>query len=290
MVELKSVSKAFKKKIVLNNIQYTLEEGIYGLLGPNGAGKTTLIRTIANLYDVQHGEILIDGVNIKKQNKLGSIGYLPQKFGVFTDLTVQEMMEYFANIKKIGWKERRKQIDECLKIVNLESEKKKKACHLSGGMIRRLGVAQALLGNPKLLLLDEPTAGLDPEERIRFKGIISRIRKGKTILISTHIVEDIEACCNHIIVMRDGTILKGGTGDEIRNFARNRICEMEKSSLNSLQVPYYVEREYEKNDHIFCRVIVSADTNIAKTEPTIEDGYMCLLKGDELCGREDKAD
>lgn len=290
MVELKNVSKAFKKKIVLNNIQYTLEEGIYGLLGPNGAGKTTLIRAIANLYDVQHGEILIDGVNIKKQNKLGNIGYLPQKFGVFSDLTVQEMMEYFANVKKINWKERKKQIEECLNVVNLENEKKKKAHHLSGGMIRRLGIAQALLGNPKLMLLDEPTAGLDPKERIRFKGIISKIRKGKTILISTHIVEDIEACCNHIIVMKDGVILKGGTNEEIRNFARNRICEMEKNSLGGLQVPYYVEREYEKNDQVFCRVIVSRDTNFAKMEPTIEDGYMCLLKGDELCGWESETD
>lgn len=290
MVELKNVSKAFKKKIVLNNIHYTLEEGIYGLLGPNGAGKTTLIRTIANLYDVQHGEILIDGINIKKQNKLGNIGYLPQKFGVFTDLTVQEMMDYFANVKKINWKERKKQIEECLKVANLESEKKKKAGHLSGGMIRRLGIAQALLGNPKLMLLDEPTAGLDPEERIRFKGIISKIRKGKTILISTHIVEDIEACCNHILVMKDGVILKGGTNEEIRNFAKNRICEVEKDSLEELHVSYYVEREYEKNDQIFSRVIVSGDTNIAKTEPTIEDGYMCLLKGDELCGRESETD
>lgn len=157
-------------------------------------------------------------------------------------------------------------------------------------MIRRLGIAQALLGNPKLMLLDEPTAGLDPEERIRFKGIISKIRKGKTILISTHIVEDIEACCNHIIVTKDGVILNGGTNEKIRNFARNRICEMEKDSLGGLHVPYYVEREYEKNDQIFCRVIVSGNADIAKTEPTIEDGYMCLLKGDELCGWESETD
>lgn len=290
MVELKNISKAFKKKEVLKNIQYTLDEGVYGLLGPNGAGKTTLIRTIANLYDVQSGEILIDGINIKKQNKIGNIGYLPQKFGVFTELTVQEMMEYFANVKKIHKREQKKQIEECLKVVNLENEKKKKACHLSGGMMRRLGLAQALIGNPKLLLLDEPTAGLDPEERMRFKGIISSIRKEKTILISTHIVEDIEACCNHIIVMKDGAVLNGGTTNEIRNFAWNRICEIDKDSLGSLQTHYYVEREYEKNNRIFCRVIVSEDTNITKVEPTIEDGYMCLLKGDELCGSESEAD
>ena len=281
MIELKNVNKSFHKKLVLNNLNYTIGQGVYGLLGPNGAGKTTLMRTIVNLQEVLTGEILVNGENVRKNKKvLRNIGYLPQKFGVFTELTVWEMMNYFANLKKIPRGERKEQIEACLEIVNLSDTKNRRACKLSGGMIRRLGIAQALLGNPDILLLDEPTSGLDPEERMRFKNIISKIGKEKTILISTHIVEDVEACCNHIIVMKEGMILAGGTSDAIRKYAEHRICEADRASIECLQTAYYIEKEFERDNRILCRAIVKEEASIKKEEPTIEDGYMCLLKGE----------
>lgn len=200
MIEVKHVSKRFGKKQVLNNISCTIEKGIYGLLGPNGAGKTTLMRCMTNLYSLSGGEVLIDGVSSKKKKKT-NIGYLPQSFGLFKELNVYDSMNYFCNLKGIPKKERKEEILRCIHAVNMEENLKKAGGKLSGGMMRRVGVAQALLNHPELILFDEPTAGLDPEERIRFKNTISSLGGEETVIISTHIVEDIEACCDKVIVM-----------------------------------------------------------------------------------------
>lgn len=159
-LEICNIEKKFKKNEVLKKMSCTLESGVYAILAPNGAGKTTLMRCIADIY-TYNGEILFNGKNIKKQKI--KIGYLPQQFGLFPELTVYQMMEYFCNLKKISKKDRKAAIDSCLKQVNLYDKKDEKNRKLSGGMVRRVGIAQAILGKPDVILLDEPTAGLDPE-------------------------------------------------------------------------------------------------------------------------------
>ena len=187
MLEMKAVQKSFKKKMVLKGIDCEIGEGVYGLLGPNGAGKTTLMRCIVGLYSLQGGQILFDGKDVAKNGDLlARIGYLPQKFGLFKELKVYNMMEYFATLKNIPKEEQRPAIEKSLEIVNLSERMGDRVGALSGGMIRRLGIAQAVLGEPEVILFDEPTAGLDPEERMRFKNIIASIKKGRTILIDVY--------------------------------------------------------------------------------------------------------
>ncbi len=178
MIEIVTLTKKFKRKTALDEISITFEEGMYGLLGPNGAGKTTLMRSMLGLYRIQQGDILYDGHSIKKEDDfMQHVGYLPQKFGLFKELTVYEMMEYLATLKKIPKSDQRQQIETCVEQVNLSETINDKVGSLSGGMIRRLGIAQALMGSPKTIIVDEPTAGLDPEERVRFKNLLATIKK-----------------------------------------------------------------------------------------------------------------
>lgn len=234
MIEMKEVSMTLGKKRILKNISCTLENGIYGILGPNGAGKTTLLRCIAELYDNYEGEIRING-KAQKDGKV-KLGYLPQKFSVFSDLRVVDIMNYFAALKEIPKADRRIRICNCLSMVHMEQYEDYKGGQLSGGMLRRIGIAQAMLDDPEILLLDEPTVGLDPEERIHFKEIIAGLKKDMVVLMSTHIVEDVEACCKAILIMKEGRICFAGNGEELRKQA------------------------------------------YGKAEPTIEDGYLCIIK------------
>lgn len=243
-------------------------------MGPNGAGKTTLMRCITGLYSFQ-GSIKVNGQDINKIKKK-AIGYLPQKFGLFPELTVNEMMTYFCNLKKLPrsiWKET---IDSSLRMVNLSEQKKSKISTLSGGMIRRLGIAQAFLGDPFVVLLDEPTAGLDPEERMRFKNIVTNISNDKIVLVSTHIVEDVEACCNKIMILNKGEKAFMGTNEQLIQYADGRIVEMTDIEENQKDI-LFVEKSYIRDGAKMYRVIMKepADRYI---QSTVEDGYLCLLK------------
>lgn len=273
-LEIRGLQKAIRNKMILKDLNCKLENGVYGLLGPNGAGKTTLMRCITGLYHYE-GKMTYNGKGLFSR-KLPQIGYLPQKFGLFPELTVWEMMEYMANMKKISRKEREGIIEECLQKVNLTEEKKKLVRKLSGGMMRRLGIAQTLLGNPSIILFDEPTAGLDPEERMRFKEIIANLEKEKIVIVSTHIVEDVEACCDSIIVLDQGRILKVGSIDEIQNYAVGRVKEVDEVGLQNDNI-IFIEKSYTRNGEKRYRVLlqeIEEDTE----ESTVEDGYLCLLK------------
>ena len=270
-LEICNVEKKFKKNEVLKKLNCTLESGVYAILAPNGVGKTTLMRCIADIYSY-HGEIKFNGKNIKKQKV--KIGYLPQQFGLFPELTVYQMMEYFCNLKKISKKERKAAIEICLKKVNLYDKKDEKNRKLSGGMIRRVGIAQAILGEPDIILFDEPTAGLDPEERMRFKNIINNITGNSIVLISTHIVEDVEACCESVLIASDGRIKKQGTVEQIQECAKNRIIEIPEEKIEDDNI-LFVEKSYIKEGKKMYRVITK---NI--DENGVEDGYLCLLKED----------
>lgn len=208
MLEIRNVTKNFRRKRALNQINCKIDSGIYGLIGSNGAGKTTLLRCLTGLYRVNQGEILWNGEKIQQSRSYkDSIGYLPQKLEVLKDLKVKEYMEYFGDAKEMDPDQMKKEILEILERLNLKDHMEQKVGSLSGGMTRRLGIAQALLNDPKLLIFDEPTAGLDPEERMRFKNLIAELAGDRMIIISTHIVEDIDALCDQVIVMKKGRLL-----------------------------------------------------------------------------------
>lgn len=280
MIELMHVTKKFGKKMVLSDISAEIDHGIYGLLGPNGAGKTTLMRCMTNLYAMSGGQIKIDDVLSTKQ-KGTNVGYLPQSFGLFKELNVYDSMKYFCNLKKIPRKERAEEIERCLQAVNMQEHKKKAGGKLSGGMMRRIGVAQALLNHPALILFDEPTAGLDPEERMRFKRTISSLGQEETVIISTHIVEDIEACCDKVMIMNEGKLLCIKTCEELRDVARGKVIACPKDEETKFSGKYFIEKQYEKDGKIYYRVLLQNPMDaegMEMLEPTIEDGYMAIIK------------
>lgn len=227
MITIENLTKTFGKKKALDNLSVTLEPGVIGLLGPNGSGKTTLLRTLTELYKTKSGKILLDGADVTNTDALPAVtGYLPQKFGMFRELTVYDMMDYFAVLKKIPKAEKRAEIERVVEFVNLTDRIKDRVGSLSGGMVRRLGIAQAVLGSPKVMLFDEPTAGLDPEERMRFKNLVRQLPRDSIVLISTHIVEDVEAVCDHVMVMRQGTVLANKTGEELAAMAEGKTYKV----------------------------------------------------------------
>lgn len=275
MIEIKDVSLEFGKKRILKKISLELENGVYGILGPNGAGKTTLLRCIAGLYEHYTGEILIHEKNVKPGK--ARLGYLPQKFSIYQDLRIKDNMQYFAALKGIPKSEREEKIQDCLKAVHMEEYENYKGNQLSGGMLRRIGIAQAMLDNPEILLLDEPTVGLDPEERIHFKEIISGLRDDMVVLMSTHIVEDIEACCRKILVMNSGTICFVGSGDALRELALGKVFEVTRENY-AKEEGLYVEKEYEKETGVVKRILTGNECSYEAVRPTIEDGYLCVIK------------
>lgn len=275
MIEVINVTKNIGKHTILNNLSFTLEHGVYGLLGPNGAGKTTLMRCLTDLYPINHGEILINGKKAKKRET--SIGYLPQFFGLYKELSVWDSMKYFCALKKIKKAAQDNMITECLEKVNMIDRKKVKGKKLSGGMIRRVGIAQALLNSPPLILFDEPTAGLDPEERIKFKNIISGLGTNETVIISTHIVDDIEAACDHVIVMNNGNVIGIYTCEELRQKATDKVFSCSEKDLTTSDC--YIEKCYEENGTKKYRVLSNNPSeHWEKLSPTLEDGYMCIIK------------
>ena len=278
MIKLDGVKKSFGKKTVLKGIDGELGEGVYGLLGPNGSGKTTLMRCMVGLYRLQGGVIAYDGLDLDKHSEvLNRVGYLPQKFGLFKELKAYNMLEYFATLKNIPKDRQREAIERSAEVVNLSDRLHDRVGSFSGGMIRRMGIAQAILGDPQVILLDEPTAGLDPEERMRFKNIISSIRREKTILISTHIVEDVEALCDHILVMKEGLIAYSGRDSGLREWARDKVFWVCENA--NLPAASYVEKRSEEGDGVRLRVLSSAPVEGGEpAEPTVEDGYMTIIK------------
>ena len=209
-LSFENISKLYGDTAALQQIDLTLRSGVYGLLGPNGAGKTTLMRIMTDLLAPSTGRVLLDGQDIAVMGAAfrKKLGYLPQDFGVYPNFTAEQFLLYIARLKGLSKFEAKRQTDDLLRMVGLEDKKQKKLKGFSGGQRQRVGIAQALLGDPEILVLDEPTAGLDPEERIRFRGIISDLSQQKLVLLSTHIVSDLEAVANEIILLRKGVVLE----------------------------------------------------------------------------------
>ena len=211
------VSKRFKDKSAVDDVSLTLTPGVWGLLGANGAGKTTLMRMCCGIMQPTAGEIRADGIPI---DRLGaayrdSLGYLPQEFGFYPSFTVRDYLDYMAALKGIGKRDARRRTNDLLEQLGLADVRKKRIAKLSGGMKRRVGIAQALLNEPEILILDEPTSGLDPSERVRFRNLLSEFAQGRIVLISTHIVADVEYIAMQNAIMKDGRLVGCGTTTDL---------------------------------------------------------------------------
>ena len=207
------LSKQYKNKIAVDRISFNLTDGVTGLLGANGAGKTTLMRMMSGILNPTSGSVTADGIPVQTEEYRALLGYLPQDFGYYPEFTAREFVQYIAALKGIEKKTAKKKTEELLETVGLSDVANKKIKTFSGGMKQRVGIAQALVNNPKILILDEPTAGLDPKERVRFRNLIAEIGKTSIVLFSTHIVSDIEHIAGNLLMIRDGQLIYEGKWD-----------------------------------------------------------------------------
>ena len=259
MLEIKNLSKKYGDLTVLNHIDLTLENGVYGLLAPNGAGKTTLMKILATLSFPDDGEVLWNGEDIFKLDfrYRNILGFLPQDFGYYRDYSPQKYLEYLAILKGMKKERIKEQVAEWLSIVGLEEVTKKKMRKLSGGMIQRVGIAQALLNDPKILILDEPTAGLDPKERVRFRNVLSELSKDKIILLSTHIVSDVESVANKIILLKDGRIFCNDTIAEVIKILQGKVYEaaVNENQYDKLKEAYQILTVRQTGEGTYTRFV-----------------------------------
>ncbi|MDF2803502.1 MAG: transporter drug exporter (drugE1) family ATP-binding protein, partial [Anaerocolumna sp.] len=275
-------------KQALKDINMTISEGMFGLLGRNGAGKTTLMKVLATLHKATSGKVTICGVDVSKSHVIRSMtGYLPQDFSMYGNMGVYEAMDYLGTLSGLTKEERKIRIPELLKKVNLQNNYKTKVKAMSGGMRRRLGIAQALLNNPKVLIVDEPTAGLDPEERVRFRNLLSEIAENRIVILSTHIVGDIEATCENIAILDEGSLKYVGTVDNLLSIAAGKIYigEVSKIDLDKIKKEYIVTGLLTKGSKVDIRFVSDTDKvpfeGAINVEPNVEDAYLYLMNGKE---------
>ena len=286
---LEHLSKQFKNKIAVYNVNTALKEGVYGFLGANGAGKTTLMQMVCGILSPTAGEVKVDGVNNIKMGEdfRDLLGYLPQEFGYTPGFTAKDFMLYIASIKGLmpGYAKRRS--EELLELVNLKSDMNRKIRTFSGGMKRRLGIAQALLNDPKILIMDEPTAGLDPKERAYFRNVISEMSRDKIIIISTHIVSDIEFISDQVLVMKKGRFILQGTTEELIAEIEGMvwICRIPVSEWGYFENTYNVVSSHNIGNTVEARVICPSrpSDNAEVCHPSLEDLYLyCFVDEDEI--------
>ena len=243
-LKLTQVTKKFQDTTAVDHVSYTLSNGVYGLLGVNGAGKTTLMRILCTLLKPTEGVVTWNGQNIYSMDEeyRRLLGYLPQDFGYYPDFTVWDYLMYISSIKGIRPMTARQRVDRLIKQVGLDNSRNKKMKKLSGGMKRRAGIAQAMLNDPKILILDEPTSGLDPNERIRFRNLISELAEERIVLLSTHIVSDVEYIANDILLMKEGQIVLSGTSEELIASMPERVwsCTLTREKVNDYMKKYKV--------------------------------------------------
>lgn len=290
-LELRNLTKNFGDFTAVNEINLTMTNGVYGLLGVNGAGKTTLMRMLCTLLHPTSGSITYNGNDIFQMDgeyrKL--LGYLPQDFGFYPEFSVRDYLLYIATIKGIRPVVAKKRVKELIAKVGLSKVANKKMKKLSGGMKRRAGIAQAMLNNPKILILDEPTAGLDPNERIRFRNLISELSEDRLVLLSTHIVSDIEYVANEIWLMKDGRLVREGTLTEIIDSMPDKvwICQVEHEMVSEMMKKYKVSNMKSEPNGVQLRLIAEEKPflDAVRVEATLEDVFLYFFG--EKAGEED---
>jgi len=292
-IQIRNLSKYYGKKQALYNINLNIKPGMFGLLGRNGAGKTTLMKTVATLLKKQEGSITVCGIPVEKAAEVRKIiGYLPQDFNMYGSMTVYQALDYLGILSGMSRLERKERITTLLMQVNLAEHSGKRVRALSGGMKQRLGIAQALLHDPKVLIVDEPTAGLDPEERVRFRNLLCEVAENKTVILSTHIVGDVEATCTDIAVLDKGRLLFDGTVSELCSLAEGCVytAEVTQNELALMRSAYIVTSVITQGSKSIVRFL-SPDGKPEigkKIEPNIEDAYILCLnragKGEEKHG------
>ena len=283
MLVVKNVTKRYKDLTVLENVNLEFENGVYGILAPNGAGKTTLMKVIATLSFPTAGEIFWEGSEIRQ---LGAsyrtlLGYLPQELGYYPGYSPRKYLDYLAALKGIDSKVVRERITELLELVGLSDVAEKKMRKFSGGMVRRVGIAQALLNDPRILILDEPTAGLDPKERVRFRNILSGLSKDRIVILSTHIVQDVESVANRILLLKDRTVLD--------NAAPQVLCRQLEGKVFELVVPemeteafeaahFILSKRQERGAIVFRFLEEHGCAGAVSAAPTLEDVYLSTYR------------
>ncbi|MGL4774009.1 MAG: ABC transporter ATP-binding protein [Clostridium sp.] len=281
-LEMLNITKTYKHKNANENINLVLESGVYGLLGPNGAGKSTLMKQIVTVTTPTSGKILYNGKDIKSLDEeyRAVVGYLPQDFDAYKNFKAKEFLMYMAALKGMDKKTSQKRVDELLKLVGLSEVSNKLVSKFSGGMKRRVGIAQALLNNPKVLILDEPTAGLDPQERNRFRNLLSQIGRDTIVILSTHIISDIESVAKETIMIKDGKVLLKGTHKEILKDMEGKVYTIntnDEDLVYDIQSKFKVVSINRGMNSISLRFISETKPNyenIELIEPRFEDVYM----------------
>lgn len=286
-LDIKNISKTYKKGTVkaLDDFSVTLTPGVYGLLGPNGAGKSTLMNIITNNLNSDSGKVLYNDEDIKKLGKdyRTVLGYMPQQQGLYDDFTLNRFLWYMSALKGLKKKEAKNKITSLLDTVNLTGSAHKKLGGFSGGMKQRALIAQALLNDPKILILDEPTAGLDPKERIRIRNFISEIAEDKIVLISTHVVSDIEFIAKEIILLKQGKLVSHNTCPNLLSEIENKVVEVEieREELKYYQDNYRVSNLYHNGEKIVVRLVTDnpPENHYSKiVKPTLEDLYLYVFE------------
>jgi len=287
---IQNLSKTYKNGVkAIDDLSLEIGAGMFGLLGPNGAGKSSLMRTIATLQSPDSGSITFGDINVLEDNMAlrKVLGYLPQSFGVYPNMSAEELLDYFATLKGVASKlDREKLVKEVLEITNLYEVRKKHVAGYSGGMKQRFGIAQLLLNNPKLIIVDEPTAGLDPAERHRFLNVLREVGTNCTVIFSTHIVDDVKELCNEMVIVNGGRILKHTTPltctTEIKGQIWTRIIE--RDDLETMEATFNIlSSNYNQDNTLNIRVhsIEKPAEQFIASEPQLDDVYFIALKQDE---------
>jgi ABC-type multidrug transport system ATPase subunit len=279
-LKIADVSKRYKNVWGLRDFSLTLASGVWGLLGPNGAGKSTLMSILGTITNPTQGKVTWNGIDIgTSPDELRPVlGYLPQDFGVYPNLSAVEFLEYLAAIKGLDGKLARRRIDELLQVFNLVEARNRPLGGYSGGMKQRVGLAQALLNDPKLLIVDEPTVGLDPEERVRFRNLLSDLSGDRLVILSTHIVSDVEATATEIAIISDGRLLISAVPETLLQSVENKVWEriIPSVDLPAIRQQYLVSNVMRRSDGVHLRIVADSrpGADAVPMVPTLEDAYL----------------
>ncbi|MBR2175325.1 MAG: ABC transporter ATP-binding protein [Clostridia bacterium] len=289
-LKIENISKSYKKgKKALCDFSVTLNTGVYGLLGANGAGKSTLMNIITDNLKADSGEIYYNGANVRKLGKKyrSVLGYMPQQQGLYDDFTANRFLWYMAALKGLDKKTAKQQITKLLKQVNLQNDAHKRLGDFSGGMKQRILIAQALLGSPEILILDEPTAGLDPRERIRIRNFISEIADNKIVILVTHVVSDIECIADKVILMKDGKLIKNDSPSGLIASITDKVFELpcQKSELEALQKEYSYGNVIQRKDEMLFRIVgddCPKNFRKSRNDISLEDVYLYYFEYSDI--------